>query len=71
MILWDRPGTVKTTVARSFKARQGLAFEQISAIFSGLRIYKGLRVSTAACVGTAVNTAFSSMRFIASSRPAE
>ena len=36
MILWGPPGTGKTTVARLLAGETGLAFEQISAIFSGV-----------------------------------
>jgi putative ATPase len=36
MILWGPPGTGKTTIARLLSGVQGLHFEQISAIFSGV-----------------------------------
>jgi putative ATPase len=36
MILWGPPGTGKTTVARLLAAETNLAFEQLSAIFSGV-----------------------------------
>ncbi|HQP20245.1 MAG TPA: AAA family ATPase, partial [Phenylobacterium sp.] len=36
MILWGPPGTGKTTIARLLAGETGLAFEQISAIFSGV-----------------------------------
>ena len=36
IILWGPPGTGKTTIARLLAGETGLAFEQISAIFSGV-----------------------------------
>ncbi|MEM1140852.1 MAG: replication-associated recombination protein A, partial [Pseudomonadota bacterium] len=36
LILWGPPGTGKTTLARLIARQSGLAFEQISAIFSGV-----------------------------------
>ncbi len=36
LILWGPPGTGKTTIARLLAARAGLAFVQISAVFSGV-----------------------------------
>ena len=37
MILWGPPGSGKTTVARLLAAESNLAFEQLSAIFSGVQ----------------------------------
>src|SRR5215475_9053180 len=37
MILWGPPGTGKTTVARLLADETNLAFEQLSAIFSGVQ----------------------------------
>ncbi len=36
LILWGPPGTGKTTIARLLAARAGLAFVQLSAVFSGV-----------------------------------
>ena len=36
LILWGPPGTGKTTIARLLAARSGLAFVQLSAVFSGV-----------------------------------
>src|SRR5271165_4183161 len=36
LILWGPPGVGKTTIARLLAARSGLAFVQLSAVFSGV-----------------------------------
>ncbi|WP_181701937.1 replication-associated recombination protein A [Chthonobacter albigriseus] len=47
LILWGPPGTGKTTVARLLARETNLAFEQISAIFSGVadlkKVFEGAR----------------------------
>jgi putative ATPase len=41
LILWGPPGTGKTTIARLLAKRAGLEFEQLSAIFSGVKDLRG------------------------------
>src|SRR5579863_6795207 len=40
LILWGPPGVGKTTIARLLAARSGLAFVQLSAVFSGVADFK-------------------------------
>ncbi len=56
LILWGPPGTGKTTVARLLAHETDLAFEQISAIFSGVaelkRVFEAARARRAMGQGT-------------------
>ena len=40
LILWGPPGVGKTTIARLLAKRAGLEFEQLSAIFSGVKVLR-------------------------------
>ncbi|MCA0407524.1 MAG: AAA family ATPase, partial [Proteobacteria bacterium] len=56
LILWGPPGTGKTTVARLLAHETDLAFEQISAIFSGVadlkKVFEAARARRAMGQGT-------------------
>lgn len=56
MILWGPPGVGKTTIARLLADATDLAFEQISAIFTGVadlkRVFEGARMRHASGRGT-------------------
>src|SRR5690625_2197887 len=56
MILWGPPGVGKTTIARLLADAADLAFEQISAIFTGVadlkRVFEGARMRHASGRGT-------------------
>src|SRR5262245_51528762 len=69
MIFWGPPGTGKTTVARLLAGDTGLAFEQISAIFSGVADLKKVLSRHGYAVRTAGRHCFSSMRFTVSTAP--
>ena len=56
MILWGPPGCGKTTLARILAGHTDLAFEQVSAIFSGVadlqKVFEGARMRRRNCKGT-------------------
>ena len=58
LILWGPPGVGKTTIARLLASETDLAFEQISAIFSGVADLK--KVFEAARMRRACGTGWSS-----------
>jgi putative ATPase len=66
MIFWGPPGTGKTTVARLLSGEAGLAFEQISAIFSGVADLKKVFEARACAAWMVARHCSSSMRSIAS-----
>jgi len=78
LILWGPPGTGKTTVARLLAHETDLAFEQVSAIFSGVadlkKVFEGARLRrrmlalgsgdpTRAICSTLIAEAFNSVRY--------
>ena len=69
MILWGPPGTGKTTVARLLAKETNLAFEQLSAMFSGVQELRKVFERAGAGARRGRARCCSSTRSIASTAP--